>query len=68
MKLSAYQNIENNPLMFKQSDCLYGGPDKDRCSASLSLMAIGANTRQTYCSNENYDNCPIFLSKILRRR
>jgi hypothetical protein len=38
------------------------------CMASLSAMVIGPSNKQEYCSNDNYDNCPIFLAKSLRRR
>jgi len=36
------------------------------CMASFSSMAIDA-IRNSCCSTEDYDNCPIFLSKVLRR-
>ena len=48
--------------------CPYGDRETNICSASLSAMAIGHSTRREYCSNDNYDNCPIFLAKNLRRR
>ena len=38
------------------------------CMASLSAMIIGPHSRQEYCSNDNYDSCPIFLARSLRRR
>ena len=38
------------------------------CKASLSTLIPTANARETFCNNEDYDDCPIFLSKLLRRR
>jgi hypothetical protein len=46
--------------------CPYNGINV--CMASLSSMAINSWNREKYCGNENYDNCPLFLSKVLRRR
>ncbi|MBI5026713.1 MAG: hypothetical protein HZC12_08340 [Nitrospirae bacterium] len=40
----------------------------DMCNASICFLLPTANERATYCDTENYDNCPIFLSKVLRRR
>jgi hypothetical protein len=48
--------------------CPFGETETNICLASLSAMVIGPSYRQEYCSNDNYDNCPIFLAKSLRRR
>ena len=48
--------------------CPYGDIETNICMASLSAMVIGPGKRRDYCSNDNYDNCPIFLAKNLRRR
>jgi len=48
--------------------CPFGEPETDICLASLSAMVISPGNKRDYCSNENYDNCPIFLAKSLRRR
>lgn len=48
--------------------CPFGATKVNICSASLSAMVIGPRNRQDYCSTDNYDNCPIFLAKILRKR
>lgn len=68
MNFSAYQNTADNWLVDEQSHCPYDSKVKSICSASLSSTVMGLNMRQTYCGSENYDNCPIFLAKILRRR
>lgn len=47
-------------------------PFEDRadnsCSASLSGFYVGAERRQTFCSTENYDACPFFLSRVIRKK
>jgi hypothetical protein len=48
--------------------CPYGDRETNICLASLSSMVIDHSSRQEYCSNDNYDNCPIFLARSLRRR
>ena len=48
--------------------CPFGETETNICLASLSSMVIGPSNRQEYCSNDNYDNCPIFLARSLRRR
>ena len=48
--------------------CPFAETETNICLASLSAMVIGPGYRQGYCSNDNYDNCPIFLAKSLRRR
>ena len=44
--------------------CPYNGINV--CMASFSLMAIDTK-KDNCCTTDNYDNCPIFLSKVLRR-
>ena len=48
--------------------CPFGETETNICLASLSAMVIDLGKRRDYCSNDNYDNCPIFLAKNLRRR
>jgi len=45
--------------------CPYNGVTV--CLASLSSMKIDTRRRSQYCVTENFDDCPIFLSKVLRR-
>ncbi len=45
--------------------CPYNGVTV--CLASLSAMKIDIRRRSQYCVTENFDDCPIFLSKVLRR-
>ncbi len=37
------------------------------CIASLSSMILDARKREEYCSTENFYECPMFLSKALRK-
>ena len=37
------------------------------CLASLSSMALDNKRRKICCSTEQFDECPIFLAKVLRR-
>ncbi len=49
----------------KEIICPYKGIDI--CMASISLMFIDSYKKKNYCCTEDFDNCPLFLSKILRR-
>ncbi len=47
--------------------CPYIPVNKDYCSASVMSVPITDRTRNNYCSSEDFDRCPLFLAKILRR-
>ncbi len=51
-----------------EMSCSYCNTETEICMAAISVMSLGPITRLTYCDNESYDNCPVFLAKILRRR
>ena len=36
------------------------------CGASFSSLVIDRSRAATYCGGEDYDLCPLFLSKVLR--
>lgn len=40
----------------------------DICNASISLIVLKEKEKINYCKTENYDNCSIFLAKVLRGR
>jgi hypothetical protein len=61
--ITAYDRTGTDPIA-----CPYHNEVESICSASLSAMSTEARSRQLYCGNENYDNCPLFLSKMLRKR
>ncbi len=46
--------------------CPYSGAS-DICSASLSSLSPSASVRSAFCDSEDYDYCPLFLAKVLRR-
>lgn len=46
--------------------CPYNGFNV--CLVSFSSMLLDARKREICCGTENYDDCQIFLSKVLRRR
>ncbi len=37
------------------------------CNASISSFLVGRQRKMDCCETEEYDNCPMFLSKILRK-
>lgn len=48
--------------------CPFGNEESQVCSASLSSLVIGKSRRQAYCGGDDYDNCPIFLARMLRKK
>ncbi|MFZ5906469.1 MAG: hypothetical protein ACOYVJ_03535 [Nitrospirota bacterium] len=59
-------NTERIRAMTADAGCPYKG---DRiCTASLSSMAIDAYQKERWCCTDDFDTCPIFLSKVLRKR
>ncbi|MEW6569550.1 MAG: hypothetical protein AB1390_00020 [Nitrospirota bacterium] len=48
-----------------ETTCPYNGVDV--CMASLSSMTIDSKKKASCCCTEDFDNCPIFLSKVLRK-
>jgi hypothetical protein len=57
-------NQELTKLQRYETVCPYNGITV--CTASLSAMAIDAYRQTICCSTDNFDNCPIFLAKVLR--
>jgi hypothetical protein len=57
---------EQPKVFFKKYEqaCPYNGINV--CMASFSLMAIDTK-KDNCCTTDDYDNCPIFLSKVLRK-
>ena len=49
-----------------KSICPYNS--KGICVASISYLLIDQQKNAACCGSEEYDNCPLFLSKLLRRR
>ncbi len=49
-------------------DCPFDNWESEVCQASLSSMVIGPSRRQAYCSGGDYDSCPIFLARMIRKK
>jgi hypothetical protein len=62
--ITAATQADQSKYIFHELGCPYNG--NPVCTASVSAMPLD-NLRRVHCCNtENYDNCPIFLAKILR--
>jgi hypothetical protein len=48
--------------------CPFTDVETNICLASLSAMVVGPHNRRQYCLSENYDDCPLFLAKMMRKR
>ena len=59
------ERMEQKKFMSAETTCPFH--DASVCAASFSSMAIDSQKRDSYCGTDNYDNCPLFLSKILRK-
>jgi hypothetical protein len=53
------------PVEMLTAACPYNDTSSGLCTASLSGMSTDRKDSGV-CSTENHDDCPIFLSKILR--
>ncbi len=51
-------------LRFLETTCPYDG--NTTCRASLTSMKIDECQRRRWCGTDDYDSCPMFLSKVLR--
>ena len=61
----ALTGTSENGIGMYEMGCPYNGINA--CMASLWSMLIDDGKRTHCCGTENYDDCPIFLSKILRK-
>lgn len=50
-----------------ESICPHLGMFDETCRASLTRFPVSGSTKNRYCSNEDFDSCPMFLSKLIRR-
>jgi hypothetical protein len=57
--------LNKSEIGFYGMGCPYNGINT--CMALLSSMLIDDEKRVDCCGVENYDECPMFLSKILRK-
>lgn len=52
----------------EQTYCPFEDRASNTCSASLSGFYVSAERRLSFCSTENYDACPFFLSRVIRKK
>jgi hypothetical protein len=64
---ATYPQQEFLVLSAHEEVCPYHDLIRNRCSVSFSGLATSGLRSQTYCDNENFDNCPLFLAASLRR-
>ncbi|NTU42903.1 MAG: hypothetical protein HGA78_07580 [Nitrospirales bacterium] len=50
------------------SECPYCDTETDICGATRSSMVTDEQMRTKYCLNEDFDDCPVFLAKLLSGR
>jgi hypothetical protein len=58
-------SLEKSKSIDYERACPYN--DINTCMASITSLRLDEQKRANCCSTENYDDCPIYLSKILRK-
>jgi hypothetical protein len=48
--------------------CPHGAGAGTFCAVSIMTVVMSSYQKTTYCWTDNYDNCPMYLAKILRGR
>ena len=56
---------KSKPIDYERA-CPYNGINI--CMASITSLPLDKQKKADCCSTENYDDCPIYLSKLLRTR
>ncbi len=52
-------------LQLKET-CPFYSRGSSTCLASISMMRVSVLTALAKCAGEDHDECPLFLSKVLR--
>ncbi|MFZ3090888.1 MAG: hypothetical protein WA240_09750 [Nitrospirota bacterium] len=60
--LTKSYNVSNGSEM----TCPYCNMQRDICMAAVSSYSLTEMGSINYCNDEDYDDCPIFLAKLLR--
>lgn len=55
-------------VVVPETICPYCDTEAEICNASCSALEIDDRMKMKYCTNEDYDDCPIFLVKKLQKR
>ncbi len=50
----------------EHSICPFRNVHHTFCPAAVMQMRIDPRREMTHCLTDNYDNCPVFLAKVLR--
>jgi hypothetical protein len=58
-------NLEKSKSIDYEIACPYNGINT--CMASITSFPLDEQKKANCCSTENYDDCPMFLAKILRK-
>jgi hypothetical protein len=58
-------NRDRSIFRADETTCPYNGINV--CIASFSSISIDNRKKEDFCATDNYDTCPLFLSKVLRR-
>ncbi len=49
-----------------EDTCPFYSRGSATCLASISMMNVSVLTALAKCASEDHDDCPLFLSKVLR--
>jgi hypothetical protein len=49
-----------------ETKCPYKTMGSSYCSASVMTVVLDNRRKAAYCCTDDYDRCPMFLSKVLR--
>ena len=60
--LTKSYNVSN----VSEMTCPYCNMQRDICMAAVSSYSLTEMGSINYCNDEDYDDCPIFLAKLLR--
>jgi hypothetical protein len=63
--MNTYAGYQEQRGCDRGTACPYSGIEV--CTASFSAMVIDKYQREKCCGTEDFEDCPIFLSKVLRR-
>jgi len=59
--------IRRDHLFFLPAACPFHDGAEDVCQASACRLEVGEQRRRVFCQSENYDSCPFYLARLLRR-
>ncbi len=66
MNKPLWVNLNEKHSTAKESHCPYCDFEKIECCAATSKCYLNRTTRMRFCLGDEFENCAIFLAKILR--